>query len=334
MMTDNATYIMGLGVSDPKRVFGTTVDLEEIFGRVRVFETPTSENAMTGVAVGLCLAGNRVISIHQRLDFFLLAMDQLVNSAAKWNYMFGDQTPINLTIRLIVGRGWGQGPTHSQNLQSWFSHIPGLKVVALSRGIDVYGILRAAIDEPSPVIVIEDRWVHQQNVLISDYKSPVELGKAVVIRQGIDITLVTYGYFVIESIAACKILSKLGIDVELIDLRTIKPIDLEAIILSVSKTNKLAVAEATNGISSIGTDIISKVVGRSIDLLTSSPLHIAYPDSPEPTSHGVIGNFIPGALQIAQSIANKFEKSLTISQIQELTPSHFDTPNPDFKGPF
>ena len=129
LATDPSTLIMGLGVTDPKGVFGTTLGLSEKYGPNRVIETPTSENAITGIGVGLAITGYRPIMVHQRLDFFLLAMDQLVNSAAKWHYMFGGQQSVPITIRLITGRGWGQGPTHSQNLHSWFTHIPGLKVV-------------------------------------------------------------------------------------------------------------------------------------------------------------------------------------------------------------
>ncbi len=129
MEMDKSVICYGLGVPDPKGVFGTTLRLQEKFGDKRVFDMPTSENAMTGVAVGASLNGIRPVMIHQRLDFFLLAMDQLVNNAAKWHYMFGEKSSVPITIRLIIGRGWGQGPTHSQNLQAIFSHIPGLKVV-------------------------------------------------------------------------------------------------------------------------------------------------------------------------------------------------------------
>ena len=128
MKKDKKMLCYGLGATDPKAIFGTTKDLEKIFGKDRVFDTPTSENAMTGVAIGAALDGVRSITTHQRLDFFLLAMDQLVNSAAKWFYMFGGKKSVPITIRLIIGRGWGQGPTHSQSYQSFFAKIPGLKV--------------------------------------------------------------------------------------------------------------------------------------------------------------------------------------------------------------
>ena len=139
--TDPNVLCFGLGVPDPKGVFGTTIGLQEKHGATRVFDMPTSENGMTGIAIGTALSGMRPVMTHQRLDFFLLAMDQLVNNAAKWHYMFGGQSSVPLTIRLILGRGWGQGPTHSQNLQSWFAHIPGLKVVMPANSADAKGLL-------------------------------------------------------------------------------------------------------------------------------------------------------------------------------------------------
>ena len=129
MRVDESVICYGLGVTDPKGVFGTTIGLEQSFGSARVFDVPTSENALLGIAVGASLAGLKPVVTHQRLDFFLLALDQLVNAAAKWHYMFGGTTSVPITIRLIIGRGWGQGPTHSQNLHAWFSHIPGLKKI-------------------------------------------------------------------------------------------------------------------------------------------------------------------------------------------------------------
>src|SRR3990167_7185148 len=152
MQENNKVLCYGLGSDDPKTIFGTTQNLQDRFGVHRVFDIPTSENAMTGVAVGLALGGYRSVMTHQRLDFFLLAMDQLVNSAAKWHYMFGGQNSIPIVIRLIMGRGWGQGPTHSQNLQSWFSHIPGLKVVTPTSAYDAKGLMLASIRDNNPVV--------------------------------------------------------------------------------------------------------------------------------------------------------------------------------------
>src|ERR1700722_14260768 len=160
MQIDSSVYVMGLGVPDPKGIFGTTTGLEKKYGSDRVLDMPTSENGMTGIAIGSALLGLRPIMTHQRVDFFLLALDQLINNAAKWHYMFGGQMNVPLVIRLIIGRGWGQGPQHSQSLQSIFSHIPGLKVVMPSNPYDAKGLLLSAIDDENPVVYLEHRWLH------------------------------------------------------------------------------------------------------------------------------------------------------------------------------
>ena len=167
MDEDENVLCFGLGATDPKGIFDTTTGLKQAFGAARVFDTPTSENGMTGIGIGMSIGGLRPVMCHQRLDFFLLAMDQLVNSAAKWHYMFGGSQSIPITIRLIVGRGWGQGPTHSQSLQSWFAHIPGLKVMMPSSAADAYSMLKTAIKDPDPVVFLEHRWLYNSTSCIN-----------------------------------------------------------------------------------------------------------------------------------------------------------------------
>ena len=160
MRRNKRLVCFGLGVNDSLKFFGTTKGLEEKFGSQRVFETPTSENAMTGIGIGMSLYKNPCVMMHQRLDFFLLAMDQLVNSAAKYFYMYGSKKSVPITIRLVVGKGWGQGPQHSQSLETLFAHIPGLKVVCPSNPIDAKGMLISSIFDNNPVIFFEHRWLH------------------------------------------------------------------------------------------------------------------------------------------------------------------------------
>ncbi len=161
LMKQNKKIIcFGLGIDDPKRIFGTTSNLKEEFGSNRVFDTPVSENAMTGIGLGLALNNFIPIISHQRLDFFLLSMDQLVNNISKWRFMFGLLKKFTIIFRLIIGRGWGQGPTHSQNLQSWFAHIPGLIVVAPTFPSDVVNLLELCVKSNKPCIIIEHRWLH------------------------------------------------------------------------------------------------------------------------------------------------------------------------------
>ena len=203
MEADKSVICYGLGVDDPKGVFSTTLGLQEKFGKERVFDIPSSENAMTGVAIGAGLRGFRSVMTHQRLDFFLLAMDQLVNGAAKWHYMFSGQHNVPITIRLIIGRGWGQGPTHSQSLQSWFAHIPGLKVVMPSTPRDAKGLLLSSIFDNNPVIFLEHRWLHNQEEegVPEDYFEE-QLGKAKVIKEGKDLTVVGMSWMTIEALSA------------------------------------------------------------------------------------------------------------------------------------
>ena len=159
---DDTVLALGLGVTDPKGVFGTTLGLKERFGEERAYDIPVSENAVTGICVGLAISGFRPILSHQRADFMLMSMDQIINNVAKWNYMFGGQDSVPLVIRTIVGRGWGQGPQHSQNFQAMFAQVPGLKVVSPTTPYQAKGLMAAAIEDPDPVIFVEHRWLHGQ----------------------------------------------------------------------------------------------------------------------------------------------------------------------------
>jgi pyruvate dehydrogenase E1 component beta subunit len=208
---------------------------------------PTSENAMTGVAIGASLNGIRPVMTHQRVEFFLLAMDQLVNNAAKWHYMFGGHASIPITIRLIIGQGWGNGPTHSQSFQAWFAHIPGLKVVMPATAMDAKGLLLSSIFCNNPVIFFEHRWLHdlEGDVPEGDFRIP--LGEAKEIKTGNDFTIVSMSHMTIEALHAVEILEKHGISIDLIDLRTVKPIDWGKIFYSVHKTGRLlAIDTATS----------------------------------------------------------------------------------------
>jgi pyruvate dehydrogenase E1 component beta subunit len=336
MMQDQKSIIMGLGITDPKGVFGTTLGLAEIFGTERVIETPTSENAMTGVGVGLAISGHRTILVHQRLDFFLLAMDQLVNSAAKWHYMYGGQKCVPLTIRLVLGRGWGQGPTHSQNLHAWFAHIPGLKVLMPAFTEDAYPMLRAAISDPNPVIFLEDRWLHSQygNTNEEGPAPKFEFGKARLVRAGSDLTIISSGYSSVLALNAVEYLSKNGVDAELIDLRSIKPLDSSSIIESVKKTGKVLIVDSGHEFSGFSSEIVKLIVTNSFGSLKIAPGVIAGRDIPEPTSHGVIGEFKFGAFEIAQKAFKLISKSVPIDCKNSLKPLFADVPDKNFKGPF
>ena len=191
MKSDRKVVCFGLGVTDPRRVFYSTERLVEKFGNERVFDIPTSENALTGVAIGLANLGSKVILSHQRVDFSFLSMDQIINSLSKWHYMFGGAQNLSVTIRLIIGRGWGQGPTHAQSYQSMFAKIPGLKVVMPSSPYNAKGLLLASIKDPNPVIFFEHRWLYDLAGDVPSKKYNIPIGKSKIITKGKDLTIIT-----------------------------------------------------------------------------------------------------------------------------------------------
>jgi pyruvate dehydrogenase E1 component beta subunit len=333
MQIDESVICYGLGVTDPKAVFSTTEKLEARFGSKRVFDTPTSENAMTGIAIGAALNGIKSVVTHQRVDFFLLAMDQLVNGAAKWHYMFGGQNSVPITIRLIIGRGWGQGPTHSQNLQAWFSHIPGLKVVMPSTPEDAKGLLLSAIFDPNPVIFLEHRWLHNTigEVPQGDFRIPI--GKAKLVKTGTDITLIAMSYMTIEALHAANYLQQKGISCEVIDLRSIKPLDWDMVKESVNKTGRLLALDSGFTTGSVAGEIIARITIEHFKVLKSAPARLAMPDVPEPTSFALTKGFYITAADVATKVLEMLGKNNQI-KVDLSEPIPHDIPGNWFKGPF
>jgi len=334
-MSFNSNVICyGLGVTDPKAVFETTKNLEEKFGSERVFDMPTSENAMTGIAVGASLNGLIPLMTHQRLDFFLLAMDQLINSASKWHYMFGSQQSVPITIRLILGRGWGQGPTHSQNLQAWFAHMPGLKVVMPTTPEDAKGLLTASILDPNPVVFLEHRWLHNVKGLVPEgfYSKP--LGRAKKVKSGRDISIISMSYMTIEAIHAVEYLEKKGISCDLIDLLTIRPMDWEFIFESVKNTGRLLVLDTGFTTGSVAGEIVARVSMECFDSLKHKPCRLAMPDIPEPTSPALTKGFYVRANDIVIEVMKMFKLDFDSVKIDLPEPVPHDVPGDWFKGPF
>ena len=329
---DVITY--GLGVPDPKGIFGTTLGLQDEFGAARVFDTPTSENAMTGIGIGAAINGLRPIMVHQRVDFFLLALDQLINNAAKWNFMFGGASKVPITIRLIVGHGWGQGPTHSQNLQSLFSQIPGLKVVIPSTAYDAKGLLLESIFDNDPVIFLEHRWLYglESNVPESSYRIPI--GKANLVNEGKDLTIVSLSYMTIESIQAVKELEKIGIHCDLIDLRTTSPLDFDLVRESVKKTGKLIAVDSSVKNFSVASEVIADCSIEVHKYLKKPPRRVALDNAPSPTSFGLTESYYNGALEIYNEALNLLGINENNTQNKFLKEKPHDVPGDWFKGPF
>lgn len=336
MRDDPKMLCFGLGVDDPKRIFGTTHGLIEEFGPQRVFDMPTSENGMTGVGIGAALSGSRVLMTHQRVDFFLLAMDQLVNNAAKWHYMFNGQMNVPLTIRLIIGRGWGQGPTHAQNLHAWFAHIPGLKVVMPSTPGDANQLLYDSIMDNNPVVFLEHRWLHNQvSSELSVDEPRLPMSKAKVLQDGRDITIVGMSYLTLEALNACKVMSDNGLSPELIDLRSISPIDWGTIEASVKKTGRLLVLDSGSGTGSFASEIIATMSMRCFQYLKTAPVRMALPDIPEPTSYGLTKTYYNDAQDIAVAAHRIVTGDKREALYKELmVQGHHDVPGDHFKGPF
>ena len=334
MKTSDKVLTYGLGVPDPKGVFSTTLGLQEEFGSNRVFDTPTSENAMTGIGIGLSIKGFRPVMVHQRVDFFLLALDQLINNAAKWRLMFGGQSNIPITIRLIVGHGWGQGPTHSQNLQSMFSHIPGLKVVMPTTAYDAKGLLLESIFDDDPVIFLEYRWLHglESEVPEEDYRIPI--GEANLLQEGKDITIVSLSYMTIEAIHAIEELNKEGISCDLIDLRSTSPIDWELIKKSVTKTGRLLAIDSSSESFSVASEVVAKISMELHKLLIDAPARLALEDMPSPTSFGLTDSYYLGAEDIFKKVLNILKKENVNTEGRFLKDHSHDVPGNWFKGPF
>ena len=286
MEVDPSVLIIGLGVPDPGGVFGTTLGLQEKYGEERVMDMPLSENCMTGVIMGAALNGFRPILTHQRVEFSLLSIDQIVNQAAKWYYMNAGQQNVPIVIRLIIGRGWGQGPQHAQSLESWFAHVPGLRVVMPSTVADARDLLIASVLCNDPVMFIDDRWLYDQE---DDLPPIVEIDLAtqrpIVSLRGSDITIVASGHSSLLAREAAQLLKSKDISVEVVDIRVLNPLHTEVIIESVKKTKNLLVVDSGWTSGGFSAEIIAKVVEQlPVDCLNNPPVRIALPDAPAPTS--------------------------------------------------
>lgn len=335
MARDKAVYIIGLGVPDPSGFFGTTKGLQEKFGRHRAMDMPTAENGMTGVVIGSALTGMRPIIAHHRMEFSLLAVEQIINQAANWYYMFGGRSCLPLVVRMFIGRGWGQGPQHSQSLQAMFAHIPGLKVVMPATAYDAKGLMISAIEDNNPVIFIEHRWLHSTVSEVPAGYFKVPIGTGVVRREGKDITIVSHSYMVTEVLAASEILNRLGICVEVIDLRSVRPIDTDIVICSIKKTRRILVVEQAWRSVGVAAEIIAIAAESLGGWLKANPRRLTLPDAPAPCSPSLARFYYPQTIDIVNSVLAMFEIALvTEEQIGINTNVPYDVPRSDFRGPF
>lgn len=302
MLSDESVFLIGQGVKSPWYVGNTAKGLLERFGSERIIDTPVSENAVTGSAVGAAIVGMRPIVVHPRIDFMMYAMDPIVNEAANWHYMFGGRSSVPVVIWGIINRGGEQAAQHSQALHTLFAHIPGLKVVMPATPFDAKGLMVSAIRDDNPVVYIDDRWLYNMEGEVPEEIYSVPIGKGIVRRKGKDVTLVSVSYMVVESLKAANELINVGIDIEVIDLRSIKPIDEEIIFESVRKTGRLVIADASWKTCGVAAEITTLVVENVFNKLKSPVRRVTLPDVPAPASSALERIYYPNATEITKAV--------------------------------
>ncbi len=333
MKKNKLVILLGLGTDDPKAMFGTTTNLIKKFGNKRVFDMPTAENSMTGIAIGCSLGKFRPVLTHQRVEFSLLSTDQIINQAAKWNYMSAGKMSVPMVIRMIIGRGWGQGPQHSQSLESLFSNIPGLKVVCPATAYDAKGMLISSIEDNNPVIFFEHRWLHSNLGLVPKKYYKVPIGKSKILQRGNDITIVSSSLMSIESLKTAKILKSFNINAEVIDLRTLRPLDLKPIINSVKKTKNLLVVDNGWMKYGISSEIITSVVEKINDTNKFTIKRIGISDNPIPSTRSLAKYCYQDIYSILREVLKiKNIKNISLKSYKKYTAK--DIPDADFAGPF
>jgi pyruvate/2-oxoglutarate/acetoin dehydrogenase E1 component len=302
MEKDDSTFVIGIGVESPWYVGKTMDGLDKKFGRKRVIDPPVSEDGITGVAIGAAIAGMRPIMVHPRMDFMLLAMNQIINHAASWHYMFGGKVNVPVTIRSIINRGGEQASQHSKSLQSMLMHVPGLKVVMPSTPYDAKGLLIASIEDDNPVVYIDDRWLYDLIDEVPEEPYTVPIGKGKIVRDGKDVTIVATSYMVVEAVKASETLIKDGINAEIIDLRSLKPLDEELVFESVRKTGRLVIADASWKTCGAAAEISALVASDAFEYLKAPIIRVTLPDVPAPASCKLEKVFYPDSEDIASAV--------------------------------
>ena len=299
MELDRRVFVFGLGVDSQAGIFGSTAALKDEFGAERVFDTPVSEQALTAVAAGAANAGLRPVLVHQRFDFMFYTMDQFANWISLWRFKSSGQSGMPLTIRAIVGKGWGQGPQHAKSLHAWFAHLVGMQVVMPSSPTEAKGLLLSSIFSNDPTIVIEGRSLYSMEEDVPDAPYFIRLGRALVRRPGSDVTVVAIGSLIPAALQAAVQLEQEGVSAEVIDLRTLVPLDSETVVTSVSKTRRLVVADPAWRSYGAAAEVMATVVEKVGTDLKARPRRVTWPDSHVPTSASLEAEYYPTAEDIA-----------------------------------
>ncbi len=312
MRADPAIFLAGQNVDDQKGGHGTTIAAYDLFGDKRVVDIPNCENAFAGIAVGAAAAGLRPLVLHTRVDFMFLAMDGLLNIAAKWRYMYGgDKGGVPVVMRGVVGRAWGQGATHSQSLHSVFGHFPGLHVAAPASPADAKGLLVSALQGDTPVVLIENRGLYETEGEVPEEAIPIPFGKGRIAREGCDVTVVATSLMVYEAERAAALLAEQGIGVEVVDVRSIRPLDEEIICESVAKTGRLVVADTSWARYGFTAEVAAVVAENIPGALREPVRRVALADCPAPVSRPLEEAFHPDADKIARACLDLMHSSTT-----------------------
>lgn len=302
MEVDNTVVVMGCDVAIRGNPFGVTKGLLKQFGEKRVIDTPISEAAFTGMGIGAAAMGLKPIVEILYSDWITLASDQIVNMAAKMRYMFGGNIEMPLVIRAPFGAGGGNAAQHSQSFENWFNHIPGLKVVAPITPYDLKGMLISAIRDKNPIIFFEHKRAYQMKGEVPEEPYTVPLGKAAVRREGKDVTIVAYSMMAVHAIDAAGELANEGIDCEVIDLRSIVPMDYETVMNSIKKTNRVVVTQEANLRGGFAADVVAEIIDRGFDLLDAPPVRVGGLNVPMPYNMGLENHVIPGKETIKDAV--------------------------------
>jgi pyruvate/2-oxoglutarate/acetoin dehydrogenase E1 component len=308
------SFVIGLGVSYRNGADGTMGDLKSKYP-TRILDTPVSEAAITGAALGSAITGMRPIVHHARLEFAMLAFDQIVTQASNWNYMFGGEYPAPITMRIAIGRQWGNGPQHTQAFYSLFGSIPGLKVVVPSSPGMAKQLLISAVLDPNPVIYLEPRWLYNTSGPVSENYTEIVLDKLRVVRPGNQVTLASFGDGVMTCLEAAVALERIGISTEVIDLVSLNPIDYENLIDSLQKTRVIVTLETSNSQFSVGREIIGAIHSDSRVNFNFQSKVIATPNVPCPTATSLTAEYYPTYKTVIEEISALFSKNIVVDQL-------------------
>lgn len=326
MERDPNIYMTGIAVDYPSGIFGSTVEATKRFGPKRVFDSPAMENALTGIAIGAAAMGKRPIIVHPRNDFMFLAFDMLINLAAKWKYMYGGNAgDVPIVVRAVIGKGWGQGASHSQSLQSVLGHFPGLSVVMPAFPRDAKGLMLAALQHHSPVIVLEHRTLYDTVGDVPELDEVTPIGKAAVIKEGSDVTIVATSFMAYEALHAAEQLAKYEVSAEVIDARSIRPLDEQTILASLRKTGRLIVADTSWELCGFSSEVAALAVEKGFSSIKGPVRRVAMANCPAPVSQPLEKAFYPTATTVAKVALAMLDRTGAVRDIDRT-----DT----FKGPY